>query len=85
MLELDLYPLRPGALLVPSTNCIGDSLMLTAIKHLVSIGADLGFLPLPGAFTQRKLVGSLTDAGYVIDQLWPPGKNKAVFIMAKKP
>ncbi|UTW08057.1 class I SAM-dependent methyltransferase [Pseudomonas benzenivorans] len=77
--------LKPGGLFVSSTICMGDSLMLKAIKHLVSIGALLRLLPSLDAFTRQQLVGSLTDAGFVIEQLWQPGKNKALFIVAKKP
>ncbi len=55
------------------------------IKLIVPIGRLFGFMPLVKVFTTRDLERSLTDAGFDIEHQWQPGKNKAVFIVAKKP
>lgn len=41
-------------------------------------------LPNISAFTQQQLETSLREAGFLIEKSWLPGKNKAVFIIAKK-
>lgn len=75
--------LKPGGVFVTSTACIGDS-MLRYLKPVAALGHLLGFLPLLRAFTTGELVDSLTHAGFEIDHQWQPGKNAAVFIVAKK-
>ncbi len=74
--------LKPGGLFVTSTACIGDTMKI--FKVIVPIAKFLGFMPLVKVFTTRELENSLTDAGFVIDYQWQPGKGKAVFIVAKK-
>jgi len=74
--------LKPGGIFVTSTACIGDTMKF--IKIIAPIGKFLGLIPLVKVFTTRELEDSLTDAGFEIDYQWQPGKNKAVFIVAKK-
>ena len=74
--------LKPGGVLISSTACIGDSMKL--FKIVAPIGKFLGLMPLVKVFTTRELEETLTDAGFNIDYQWQPGKNKAVFIVAKK-
>lgn len=74
--------LKPGGLFVSSTACIGDMMML--FKLIAPIGKLVSFIPLIKVFTADELVNSLTNAGFNIDYQWHPGKNKAVFIIAKK-
>ena len=74
--------LKPGGIFVTSTACIGDSMKY--FKIVASIGKFLGLMPLVKVFTTRELEDSLSDAGFEIDYQWQPGKNKAVFIVAKK-
>jgi ubiquinone/menaquinone biosynthesis C-methylase UbiE len=74
--------LKPGGIFVTSTACIGD--MMKFFKFVAPIGKFLGLMPLVKVFTKRELEDSLTDAGFQIDYQWQPGKNKAVFIVAKK-
>ncbi|MEB3210596.1 MAG: class I SAM-dependent methyltransferase [Leptolyngbyaceae bacterium] len=75
--------LKPGGLFVTSTVCLGDG--MAWFKLIAPIGKFFGFFPLVKVFTEKDLEASLTDAGFVIDTQWCPGKNKAVFIVAKKP
>jgi ubiquinone/menaquinone biosynthesis C-methylase UbiE len=74
--------LKPGGVFVSSTACLGD--MMKFFKVIAPIGKFLGLMPLVKVFTVRELEDSLTDAGFNIDYQWQPGKNKAVFIVAKK-
>jgi ubiquinone/menaquinone biosynthesis C-methylase UbiE len=74
--------LKPGGIFVSSTACIGDMMFL--FKLIVPIGKFFGVVPLVKVFTVEELVNSLTNAGFSIEHQWHPGKNKAVFIVAKK-
>jgi ubiquinone/menaquinone biosynthesis C-methylase UbiE len=76
--------LKPGGVFVSSTMCLGDSLKLKAMKCFVSMGAWLGLLPSLSAFSQQELLDSLTRAGFLIERHWQPGRDRAVFIVAKK-
>ena len=74
--------LKPSGIFVTSTACIGDSMKF--FKIIVPIGKFFGLMPLVKVFTTSELEDTLTDAGFGIDYQWQPGKNKAVFIVAKK-
>lgn len=75
--------LKPGGIFVTSTVCLGDK--MAWFKWIASIGKFLGFFPLVKVFTVEELANSLTDARFKIDHQWQPDKDKAVFIVAKKP
>ena len=75
--------LKPGGIFVTSTMCMGDA--FNWFKLIAPIGKALGFFPLVRIFTAQHLIESLTDAGFEIDYQWQPSKNKAIFIVAKKP
>jgi ubiquinone/menaquinone biosynthesis C-methylase UbiE len=74
--------LRPGGIFVSSTACIADMKLL--FKILAPVGNFLWVIPRVNVFTAMELRDSLTNAGFQIDYQWQPGKNKAVFIVAKK-
>ncbi len=74
--------LKPGGIFVSSTAFLGDN--IAWFKIIAPIGRFLGVFPLFKVFKVEELVTSLTDAGFAIDYKWQPGKNKAVFIVAKK-
>ncbi len=74
--------LKPGGIFVTSTACLGDTMKY--IKLIAPIGKFLGLMPLVKVFTTKELEDKLTDAWFQIDYKWPPGKGKAVFIVAKK-
>ena len=75
--------LKPGGIFVTSTTCMGDA--MSWFKLIGPIGKALGFFPLVRVFTAQHLIESLTDAGFAIDYQWQPSKDKAIFIVAKKP
>ncbi len=75
--------LKPGGIFVTSTACMGDA--MSWFKFIAPIGKALGFFPLVRIFTAQHLIESLTNAGLVIDYQWQPSKDKAIFIVAKKP
>ncbi len=74
--------LKPGGIFITSTACIADMKMLFRI--IAPIGSFLRVIPLVKVFSARELHNSLTNAGFQIDYQWQPGKDKAVFIVAKK-
>ena len=75
--------LKPGGVLVSSTACLGDHLKI--FKYIGPIGKFLGLMPLVRVFTIAELKESMQRAGFVIEREWLPGKNKGVFIVARKP
>ena len=75
--------LKPGGIFVTSTPCIGDSLF-RFFKYIAYLGHIFNILPRVVVIKEKQLEQSITDAGFVIDHQWRPGKNAAVFIVAKK-
>ena len=75
--------LKPGGIFVTSTTCMGDA--MSWFKLIAPIGKALGFFPLVRVFTAQQLIESLTNTGFAIDYQWQPSKDKAIFIVAKKP
>ena len=75
--------LKPGGLFVTSTVCLGDHMKF--FKYIAPVGRFFGFFPLVKVFTVAALEQSMMDAGFTIEKNWQPGKNKAVFIIGRKP
>lgn len=76
--------LKPGGVFVSSTACLKDSQRY--LKLVLPIARLVGYAPsIVQFFTTQELANSLTAAGFAIERQWQPGKNKAVFIVAKKP
>jgi 2-polyprenyl-3-methyl-5-hydroxy-6-metoxy-1,4-benzoquinol methylase len=74
--------LKPGGRLVSSTACLGDNLKI--FKYIGPLGAALGLIPRVQVFTRAELEALIMGAGFVIEEAWQPGKNKGVFIVARK-
>ena len=74
--------LKPAGVFVTSTACIAD--MMRIFRVVVPVGRFLRLIPMVKVFSTKELQDSLTDAGFKIDYQWQPGKNKAVFMVAKK-
>ena len=74
--------LKPGGVFVSSTVCLGDNLKI--FKLIAPVGRFLGIIPLVRVFTAQELCDAIAAAGFAIDHQWQPGKNKGVFIVAKK-
>ena len=75
--------LKPGGVFVSSTACLGDNMKV--FKLIAPVGRFLGVLPTLRVFTESELANSFTEAGFTIETQWSPGKNKGVFIIARKP
>lgn len=75
--------LKPGGVFVSSTACIGD--FSSWFKYTAPLFRWVPFLPNVAVFSEPDLKESLTAAGFTIEYDWRPGKNKAVFIVARKP
>ncbi|MCF6344132.1 MAG: class I SAM-dependent methyltransferase [Devosiaceae bacterium] len=73
--------LKPEGIFVSSTACISDH---RALKFFLPIGNALGLLPLVRFFSPKELLSSISGAGFEILHQWQPGKDKAMFIIAKK-
>ena len=74
--------LKPGGLFISSTMCVGNTAGF--FKYVAPLIKFIG-LPLIRVFNIEQLIKSMTNAGFEIDYQWSPGKDKAVFIIAKKP
>ena len=75
--------LRPGGLLVSSTACIGDMGLL--MRMLPPVMKVLPMVPAVQAFTAAELKSALEEVGFELEQSWQPGRDQAVFIVARKP
>lgn len=74
--------LKPGGVFVSSTACLGDGLKI--FRLVGPVGRMLGLLPMLRVFTVRELESALIEGGFDIEQRWQPGRNKGVFIVAKR-
>jgi len=74
--------LKSSGVFVSSTACLGGSNPFLPV--ILRIGRFLGVLPSVQFFTVQELEDNLTAAGFQIDHQWQPGKDKAVFIVARK-
>lgn len=75
--------LKPGGIFVSSTICMGNTMRW--FKPVALIGRVLGVLPFVEVLTTQELADSLTQADFELDYQWQPSKEKAIFIVAKKP
>jgi len=75
--------LKPGGIFVTSTTCMADA--YSWFKLIAPIGRVLGFFPVVKIFSAQHLIKSLTNRGFAIDYQWQPSKDKAIFMVAKKP
>lgn len=75
--------LKPGAVFVTSTPCLADT-SFKFLKYVAPAGAFLGLMPMVQVFSAEELVNSLRGAGFSIEHDWRPGKNKPIFVVAKR-
>ena len=73
--------LKPGGVFISSTSCVGETMGF--LKLVAPLGKALGLLPQLDVMTTPDLVRSLTGAGLAIEHQWQPGRDKAVFIVAR--
>lgn len=77
--------LKPGGRFFSSTVCLEDKLVFRLAVMLSPIGRVFGLLPHLSAFSRDDLEASIKAAGFELEEVWQPGKGKAVFIIARKP
>ena len=75
--------LKPGGVFVSSSPCIAD--MSSSFRFVAPLFRWLPFLPSVTVFSREELETGLEKAGFEIESSWQPGKDKAVFIVARKP
>ncbi|MEM6782101.1 MAG: methyltransferase domain-containing protein [Pseudomonadota bacterium] len=75
--------LKSGGVFVTSTACIADEMAF--FRYVGPVGQFLGFFPFFAVFSSKDLETAFTEAGFTIEHQWKPGKNKGVFMIAKKP
>ena len=75
--------LKPGGVFISSTVCIDET--QPWLKYLLPLLRLTGKVPFVQPFKINQLVSKMTDAGFVIEHQWLPGKGKAVFLVARKP
>jgi ubiquinone/menaquinone biosynthesis C-methylase UbiE len=74
--------LKPGGLFVSSTVCLGDNMRF--FRYVAPIVRALGLLPILDVMTRDELSAGIERAGFSIIHNWQPGRDKAVFTVAKK-
>ena len=74
--------LKPGGLFISSTACIKD--MGGLIPRLLPLASRLGVLPILRSFTAEQLLNEIETVGFVIQETFHPGKDKALFIIARR-
>ena len=73
--------LKPGGIFVTSTGCVSE--VGGILKALLNIVQIVRLIPRINAFSQADLEAMLVEAGFEIEYVWRPGKNKAAFIVAR--
>lgn len=75
--------LRPGGMFFSSTVCVGD--LNPVVGLMLPVMRTLGAAPQVMRFTAEELVADIAAAGFVVDEHWRPARDKAVFVVARKP
>jgi ubiquinone/menaquinone biosynthesis C-methylase UbiE len=75
--------LEPGGVFISSTACINDS--MPWFRYVARPAGFLRLLPPLQFFTSTELETALKSAGFVLEERWQPGPDKALFIVARKP
>ncbi|WP_370307174.1 class I SAM-dependent methyltransferase [Sinimarinibacterium flocculans] len=78
--------LKPGGRFVTSTACLADMpIHYRLLGVVLPLGAVLGVLPTVRVFSEQELADSLVASGFDIEHRWRPARDKAAFIVARKP
>jgi ubiquinone/menaquinone biosynthesis C-methylase UbiE len=75
--------LKPNGVFVSSTICLAESAP-SGLSWIAGPLASLGVIPRVHFFTKDELKESLVGAGFEIEKEFHPGKDKAVFYIARK-
>ena len=76
--------LKPGGVFISSTVCLGDGWLFRLMSPLFGLMRALGRWPMVKLFTSKRLQSEIEAAGFQIVHHWQPGKNKAVFLIARR-
>ncbi len=75
--------LKPGGMFFSSTACLGDTMKM--FKFIAPVGRVVGLLPQLSVMSAGELLEKHRRAGFTIEQTWQPGRNAALFVVARKP
>ena len=75
--------LAPGGYFVSSTACLGDTMGF--FKVLAPIGRAVGLLPIVNVMSTEEVISKIKLPGFEIAHRWKPGKDRALFVVARKP
>ena len=75
--------LKPGGVFITGTACLADT--MGYLKYIMPVVRFFGRAPKVTFLLREQLRQDHRDAGFVIEQEWQPGRNAAVFIIARKP
>ena len=75
--------LKPGGVLVSSTACLAEAPWFW--KVIIPPMKLAGLAPYVNFFSQAELEADMTRTGFEIEHVWRPSRNKAAFIIARKP
>ena len=78
--------LKPGGYFVSSTTCLKEISGFKFISPILKLGGYFGLLPTLNPFSKDELIQSIEKNGELFDikELYHPGPDKAVFIIAQK-
>lgn len=74
--------LAPGGHFVSSSQCLAGR---PVVKLIAAVGQALGVIPHLAYFTRQSLLERITAAGFDILEEDQTGKDKALFVIARKP
>lgn len=76
--------LKPGGHFVTSTACLAGGVGMV-LGLVAPLGRRYGLLPTIRVLSPEQLKSMQRRAGFEIVHFWQPGKNKAAFVIARKP
>ncbi len=75
--------LKPGGYFMSSSGCLKEFPLLMRIA--IPIAQTLGAAPFIKFFSRAELEKDMVEAGFELEDTFQPAKDKAVFIVARKP
>ena len=74
--------LKPGGVLISSTNCIGDNAAF--LRYVAPLGRALGLLPRINVFGEPEFERWIGEAGFVIEERWQPKPKGSIYLVARR-
>ena len=75
--------LKPGGLLISSTPCMRDFMLL--FRYIGPVGRRLGIMPCVNVFSEAELDRWLSDTGFACKERWKPHPKRGIYLVALKP